>query len=213
MDELRSKRRDWPARWVTKVADCLRAGASYVGCPRSRMACEFAMNFLMERILKPWHPTLLGVTTILFLLSLSRFYSNGSGETPAVEAIEELHGRITRDEELPGKPVIAVDLSDHRDLRLAHWVKDPALKHLREFKHLRRLNLSGALITDDGLKNIGQLSALQDLHLCCTQISDARLGELTKLKELRFLCLLGTSVTDAGIERLKRDRPSLKVWR
>src|SRR5262245_49444906 len=128
------------------------------------------MNFLVERLLKPWHPTLLGVTAILVLLNLGRICSNGSGDTPAVQALEELHGRITRDEEQPGRPVIAVDLSDPRDLRLAHWVKDSALKHLREFKHLRKLNLSGALITDAGLKDIGQLSALQDLHLCCTRI-------------------------------------------
>jgi hypothetical protein len=54
-------------------------------------------------------------------------------EATASKAIKVAHGRITRDEKKPGKPVIAIDLSDPREYRVAVWVKDDVLKHLREF--------------------------------------------------------------------------------
>src|SRR5262245_23927314 len=125
-------------------------------------------------------------------------------EASAAKAIEDVHGRITRDEKHPGKPVIAIDLSDPREFRVAVWVKDAALKHLREFKHLRTLNLSGTLITDDGMKELKELSALESLDLSRTKLTDAGISQLAGLSSLRDVNLRYVGVTDKSLAELKK---------
>ena len=70
-------------------------------------------------------------------------------EEKAVNAILKLGGKVTRDEKLPGRPVVGVDL---RDTNIA----DADLKELKELKSLQKLVLSGTQITDAGLKDLKQ---------------------------------------------------------
>src|SRR5262249_21278471 len=125
-------------------------------------------------------------------------------EVTAAKAIEKLHGRITRDEKQPGKPVVAIDLSDPREFRAASWVTDAALKHVREFKHLRTLKLSLTGITDSGLKELKELSALESLDLSFTKLTDAGVTELAGLSSLRELDLSHVEVTDKSLDVLKK---------
>jgi hypothetical protein len=117
-------------------------------------------------------------------------------EEKAVKAIEALGGKVTRDEKLPGRPVVEVDLGKTE-------VTDAGLKDLKELKGLRKLYLSGTKITDAGLKDLKELKGLEMLDLTRTKITDAGLKDLKELKDLKTLYLYGNQITDAGLKDLK----------
>jgi len=77
-------------------------------------------------------------------------------EEEAVSAILKLGGKVERDETLPGRPIVEVDLSKTK-------VTDSDLKDLKELKDLQRLNLSGTHITDAGLKDLKQALPTTDI--------------------------------------------------
>ena len=118
-------------------------------------------------------------------------------EDNAVSAILKLGGGVKRDEELPGRPVVAVDLRGAQ-------ITDAALKHLKELKGLQTFLLYGTQITDAGLKELKELKGLQVLVLNDAQITDAGLKDLKELKGLRHLDLSDTPITDAGLKDLKQ---------
>jgi internalin A len=66
-------------------------------------------------------------------------------EARAIEKIELLGGKVTRDESLPARPVIGV--SFERNYKFG----DKYIHLLRPFKNLATLNLIGTQITDSGL--------------------------------------------------------------
>ena len=92
-------------------------------------------------------------------------------EEKAVQAIEVLGGLVTRDETLPGRPVVEVDLSRTP-------ITDASLEQLKELKDLRELRLSETPITDAGLKNLKEFKGLEYLDLTGTPITDAGLKDL-----------------------------------
>src|SRR5262249_52007664 len=100
----------------------------------------------------------------------------------AVKTIEALGGKLTRDEKVPDKPGVAVNLHDSK-------VTDDDLKDLAGLKQLRALDLSENNITDAGLKHLAALPQLQTLNLRWTYVTDAGMKELAKLKGLRSLDL------------------------
>ena len=123
-------------------------------------------------------------------------WEQSAQEEKAVKAIEALGGRVTRDEKLPGRPVVEVDLGKTE-------VTDAGLKDLKELKGLRTLNLSRTKITDTGLKDLKELRGLRFLALDRTQITDAGLKDLKELKDLKTLYLYENQITDAGLKDLK----------
>ena len=127
-------------------------------------------------------------------------------EASAVKAVGNLGGKVTRDDKLPGKPVIAVNLYDTK-------VKDAGLKELKHLKQLTSLNLHGAHVTDAGLKELKELKQLTSLDLDHTKVTDAGLKELKDLKQLTSLGLSRTKVTDAGVEELRAALPHCKIYR
>src|SRR2546421_616928 len=102
----------------------------------------------------------------------------------AVQVVEKLGGKITRDARAPGEPVIAVDLRDAP-------VTDAKLKELAPLTPLQSLDLGFTPVTDAGLKELAPLTHLQSLHLTRTQLTDAGLKELASLTHLHFLDLWG----------------------
>ena len=68
-------------------------------------------------------------------------------EASAVKAVEKLGGKVTRDDKLPGKPVIGVVLNRTR-------VTDASLKELKDLKQLTHLNLIHVKVTDDGVADL-----------------------------------------------------------
>src|SRR5439155_27160058 len=73
----------------------------------------------------------------------ARHSFKGADEASAVKAVEYLGGKVTRDDKLPGKPVIGVNLAGAQ-------VTDAGLKQLADLKQLTTLDLSGDHEVEDG---------------------------------------------------------------
>ena len=116
-------------------------------------------------------------------------------ENKVVQFIEKLRGKVTRDEELPDKPVIAVALFGTK-------VTDAGLQQLAELKSLHTLNLGNTRVADAGLKELAGLTKLTTLGLHNTRVTDAGLQQLAGLTNLTLLTLDGTQITDAGLQQL-----------
>ena len=125
-------------------------------------------------------------------------------EASAVKAVENLGGKVTRDDKLPGKPVIGVHLHEI-------GVTDAALKELADLKQLTTLSLTVTRVTDAGLKELKHLKQLTTLNLSRTRVTDAGLKELADLKQLTTLNLEGTKVTADGMADLQKALPGCKI--
>src|SRR5437588_5391625 len=130
---------------------------------------------------------LVGVGLLLACLSGAAW----ADEASAVHAVENLGGKVTRDDKLPGNPVIGVNLGG----LFPGKVTDADLKELKHLKQLTTLSLAGAQVTDAGLKELKDLKQLTSLNLGGTQVTDVGLKELADLKQLTYLNLWQTQVT------------------
>ena len=77
-------------------------------------------------------------------------------EQKAVDAILKSGGYLTRDEKLPWRPVVRINLSNTK-------VMDSDLKDLKELKDLQSLDLCSTKITDAGLKELKQALPATDI--------------------------------------------------
>src|SRR5215213_9503780 len=93
--------------------------------PTTRM---MALLFLRRTLMRTM---LVGAVMLLACLSGAA----RADEASAVKAVENLGGKVTRDDKLPGKPVIGVHLHEI-------WVTDAALKELKDLKQLTWLSLT-----------------------------------------------------------------------
>ena len=125
-------------------------------------------------------------------------------ENKAVAFVKNLGGKVTRNEELPSKPVVAVVLG-------RTTVTDMGLKELVSLKNLSTLDLGKTKVTDAGLKELAILKNLSELDLSGTEVTDAGLKELDALLQLTNLNLHGTMVTDAGVAELQKALPRCKI--
>ena len=91
--------------------------------------------------------------------------------------IEQRGGRITRDENDAGKPIVKVDLRSTE-------TNDADLKKLIGLKELGELLLHDTRITDRGLKEVAALPKLRVLYLAAPQVTDAGSKELAPLEHL-----------------------------
>jgi hypothetical protein len=123
-----------------------------------------------------------------------------------LDAIEKLGGSADYDDELGGKPVVAITLTGQK-------VKDADLALLKSFPMLRRLDLSGSLVTSAGLDQLAGMPALQTLDLSGTLVTDGGLPKLAALPSLKTVHLSGTNVTDVGVKKLREAKPGLRVLR
>jgi hypothetical protein len=96
---------------------------------------------------------------------------------------------------------------------LTHPLGDKELSDLRQFKHLKRLNVVGSRVTDAGLAYVKDIPMLEELNLGDTRVSDAGLAHLSGHPGLVELDLCGTDITDAGLRHLRtvRNLNSLRV--
>ena len=94
-------------------------------------------------------------------------------EASAVKAVEKLGGTVTRDDKLPGKPVIGVNLAGTQ-------VTDASLKELKDLKQLTTLNLAFAQVTDADLKELKDLKQLTSLNLIHVKVTDDGVAALRK---------------------------------
>jgi hypothetical protein len=146
--------------------------------------------------------------------------SDPSDREAAIARIEKIGGRISFDNQKPGKPVtrIAVRGDDFDDdvmksLRLFPELKslrlheaaitDAGMSHLKHCKQLQHLDIGHSDITDKGIEAIAHLTELEDLDIGHTKVSGAGLAKLTELTKLKTIRLSGTMVSDADLAHLK----------
>ncbi|MCK4602464.1 MAG: hypothetical protein KAU28_08355, partial [Phycisphaerae bacterium] len=123
-----------------------------------------------------------------------------AAEEQAVRALLRF-GKVERDANLPGRPVVAVDLRyiDPNAVDMAKLAKE-----LGKLKSLRSVQLWASRVTDADVAHLRDLRGLQYLGLrACYEITDAALAHLKDMKELQYLQLYMTKVTDAGLKELK----------
>src|SRR5262249_17468401 len=108
-------------------------------------------------------------------------------ENKAAEAIKSLGGALTRDEKLPGKPVVSAELTV-----IPRTALESVLKQLPALPHLRRLDCGSSKIKDSDLKHLAPLKALRQLVLSDTKVTDTGLKEVGRLKQLQTLDLSST---------------------
>ena len=118
-------------------------------------------------------------------------------EARAIEKLELLGANVTRDDQLPERPVIEIDFQ--RSPR----VNDKYLYLLRSFPNLTAINLNFTHVTDDGLREVRDLHGLTTLGLSNSRVTDAGLSELRGLARLTTLDLSNTPITDFGLRQLQ----------
>src|SRR5436190_16886372 len=79
-------------------------------------------------------------------------------EAAALKKLEGLRAKVTRDEDKPGKPIVAVDLSGTA-------VTDNDLRGLTALESLTTLKLARTKVTDVGLKWVMRHVAIRSLDL------------------------------------------------
>ena len=116
-------------------------------------------------------------------------------ELQAIKRIELLGGRVTRDGQIPGRPVTMISLDS------GSRFSDKDFHLLKPFKALKTLNLGGVEIASGGLKGLAD-GRTSELHLIGSTITDASLKEIGQLRNLTTLGLIAARITDAGLKEL-----------
>jgi Leucine-rich repeat (LRR) protein len=95
------------------------------------------------------------------------------------------------------------------NLYFAEQVGDEGAAVLRNWKHLKHLNLRGTKITDSTLEMLASLPAMEWLDIGWAQITDTGLDHLSSLTNLRRLTMGGNKLTDNALQFL-RQTPQLE---
>lgn len=165
-------------------------------------------------------PLALAGSTLSYYSKEIRLQLFGTKQERAIAEIEGRAGTYKRDETLPGKPIVRVDLSfaeiDEHCLKvvgsLPHLqylnlletaVTDEDIAKLGALKELRTLNLMSTPIRGAGLLQLKSLDQLQKLNLECTQLGDDSLACIACLSSLRDLDLGFTGITDRALAGFK----------
>lgn len=109
-------------------------------------------------------------------------------QTQAIAAIEGRAGRVERDKERPGAPVIRVMLGDPR-------TSDSDLVPLIRLAAVQLLVIAPCAVTDSGLENLERLADLRALYLSGNRVTDNGLRHLRRLERLEILDLARTRMT------------------
>jgi internalin A len=103
-----------------------------------------------------------------------------------LDTLDLSHTRITDEGLLRLKPAPKI-----RDLSLfyAEWITDQGMTAIRDWKHLKRLNVRGTRISDGTLELVGKLTGLEALDIAHTSVTDNGLEHLITLVHLKELAL------------------------
>ncbi|MSV29197.1 MAG: hypothetical protein EXQ52_10725 [Bryobacterales bacterium] len=91
------------------------------------------------------------------------------------------------------------------DLNLfaAESINDAAMRHVRGWTALRRLNLRSTDVSDTSMPYLATLSGLRSLDISCTWLTDDGLEYLPELTELEELYLGGNKITGGALQVLR----------
>ena len=124
----------------------------------------------------------------------------GLARLPRLERLDLSHTRISDEGllQLKTAPRIA-DLS----LYYSEWITDQGLTAIRNWKHLRRLNVRGTRISNGTLEIVSRLTGLESLDIANTQITDNGMDYLITLTNLKELSLGRGRLSDNALEVLR----------
>lgn len=90
------------------------------------------------------------------------------------------------------------------NLYFAEQVTDEGMAIIKGWKHLKRLNVRGARITDTTLEFVASIPTVESLDIGYAEITDVGLDRLTSMTNLRELTIGGNKLTDAGVHLLRQ---------
>jgi internalin A len=126
-------------------------------------------------------------------------------EAEAVKRLERLGGKATKDAKVPGEPVVEVYAANLKKPL-------PAMKEIKSFEKLRRLQLMNAQVTDKGLAGISGLKLLTVLGAHGNRLTGESLKEVGKMAQLSELDIGSNDLKTedlrhlAGLKELRRLR-------
>jgi hypothetical protein len=94
------------------------------------------------------------------------------------------------------------------NLYYAEQITDEGMAAVKNWKHLKRVNLRGAKITDTTLEHLSGIETLEAIDAGFAQVTDVGLDNLISLPNLKELTIGGNKLTDMGLESL-RQMPGL----
>lgn len=126
---------------------------------------------------------------------------------------------IARDREIPGGPIVGVDMRrmpddfDDHDLSLlaklpslrfvvCRWFGSDEVRALGRLRYVEQIYLWQVTLGADDLKALAPLTRLRSLVLCGSKVSDEGLAGLAELSSLETLELSCGGLTDAGLKHL-----------
>ena len=83
--------------------------------------------------------------------------------------------------------------------------------HFDSERHITKVFLNKANITDDDLIRLTTLSHLEELDLSNTDITDEGISTILSMKSLRYLTIKDTRITYEGLRRFIKERADIGV--
>jgi hypothetical protein len=147
------------------------------------------------------------VTTAQLLLALAIAEGTTAAESTdeATALVEQLGGKVRRDDSRPDRPVVAVDLA-------LKPLTDEGLARLTALKDLRELNIRGTKITDSGVAHLAGLDKLEYVNVESTAITDRAVEVFAHLPRLRWLFLNRTRITNSALRSLAGNRTLERLY-
>ena len=90
------------------------------------------------------------------------------------------------------------------DLRFAEYVTDEGIAAIKNWKHLKRLNLHGTKASDTSLDHVSAIATLEVLDVGSVMLTDVGLERLTVLPKLKRLRIGGNELGDAGLQAFRQ---------
>jgi Leucine-rich repeat (LRR) protein len=119
---------------------------------------------------------------------------------PDLERLDLSHTRISDEGMLNLKPAAKI-----KDLKLfySEWITDLGLSAIKDWKHLRRLDVRGTRISDGTLEIVSHMTGLEALDIAHTEVTDLGLDHLVPLVNLKELSVGRGRLSNSGLVALR----------
>jgi Leucine-rich repeat (LRR) protein len=119
---------------------------------------------------------------------------------PDLERLDLSHTRISDEGMLNLKPAPKI-----KDLKLfySEWITDQGLTAIKDWKHLRRLDVRGTRISDGTLEIVSHMTGLEALDIAHTEVTDLGLDHLIALVNLKELSVGRGRLSNLGLVALR----------
>jgi hypothetical protein len=176
------------------------------------------------------YPIFITIGALLLAGSLVAAQEAAAERDRALAVVKKLGGSYQADANLPGQPIVMVDLSgttatdaDVAELKVLTQVRalnlnltkvtDGGLVHLKGMKQLEELGLGLTSVGDPGMVHLKGLTRMKRMDLRATKLTDVGLGHLQGLKDLEVVDVDGTQVTDKAVTAFRKALPKVEVIR